>query len=232
MDKPEQPQASRKKTKETKRSGNFREKKGMEFQASRAIFIREQLFLGCSNAEVALPSVGEVVAREAIPLPVTTRGVGTGAVHLAKTVSKLTPTVDVDVRSIYRAGLGLVEARLARQQGMFTRTNPLSHYSKDVDVANSLIHTVRHIPMVPEPFYRLVNCIGVVKHQGDTYLPFLAKDKIANGRYVPVSTNVVLSNLRRTVVALSDPGTPRVAREDFGIVIRPFREPDGTGEGC
>lgn len=75
MEKPEQQTTSKKKTKETKRSGNFREKKGQEFQASRDIYIREQLFLGCSNAEGALPSVGEVGAREAIPLPITTRGV-------------------------------------------------------------------------------------------------------------------------------------------------------------
>lgn len=229
MDKPDQQPAPKKKTKETKRSGNFREKKGLEFQASRDIYIREQLFLGCSNAEGALPSVGEVVAREAIPLPITTRGVGTGAVHLAKTVSKLTPTVDMDVRSIYRAGLGLVEARLARQQGLFTRTKPLSHYSQDFTVANPLIQTIRRIPMVPEPFYRLVNCIGVLKHQGDTYLPVLAKEKQANGRYVPLCTNVTLSNLRKTVVALSDPVTPRVAREDF-IETQLFQELDGMGE--
>lgn len=152
-------------TRETKRSGNFRIKKGEEFHASRDIFIREQLFLGCSNATGALPSIGEVTAREAIPLPISTRGVGTGSVYLAKTVSKLTPAIDVDVRAIYRAGLGLAEARMSRQQGLFTKTNPLSGYSKDLDVSNPLIHTVRHIPIVPEPFFLHIEGISIYKLQ-------------------------------------------------------------------
>lgn len=201
--------------KQTKRSGNFREKKAEDFHASRDIYIREQLFVGCSNSEGALPSVGEVVAKEAIAMPISTRGVGTASIHMAKTVSKLTPAIEVDVRSVYRAGLGLVEARLARQQGMFNRPNSLAGDSLDVDVSNPLIHTIRHIPMVPEPFFRLVNCIGILKHQGDIYLPVLPKELYVRNAFTPRCHTVLLSNLRRTVEVLSDPRTPRLIREEF-----------------
>ncbi|KAJ8729027.1 hypothetical protein PYW07_006723 [Mythimna separata] len=176
---------------------------------------REQLFLGCSNTEGSLPSIGEVVAWEAIPMPISTRGVGTGTVHLAKSVTKLTPAVEVDVRSIYRPGLGLVEARVARQQGLFNKPNPLSHYSHDLEVSNLFIQTILYIPMVPEPFFRLVNCIGVLRHQGDVYLPVLPKEKYIQGSFMPNCSRVTLSNLRKTVVAMADPRTPRVVRDDF-----------------
>ncbi|KAJ8728992.1 hypothetical protein PYW07_006688 [Mythimna separata] len=43
-----------------------------------------------------------------------------------------------------------------------TRRDPLVGDSHDVDVSNPLIQTIRHIPMVPEPFFRILGALWLL----------------------------------------------------------------------
>lgn len=136
-----------------------------------------------------------------LTLSITTRGIGINlsafyadVANLLYTTNTEEPTVDLPViYQSYRALLGLVEMRLSKI-GHCRHYDHVYNYSSvnyDTDLFN--------IPII---FKRYLEAIYILKHKEIRYSPAMSKNIFIHGKFIPRPENIILSNLRQTVVAL------------------------------
>lgn len=158
--------------------------------------------------------LGYNVVTKAIPLTVSSRGIGFGVQHLAFATSSQRKFEMTDVYALYRVFLGVFEAKIQTVSQFYCDIIDASAM-KASKLDYKFITAARSITRLPEPIHRIIGMIGPVMHSKIRYLPCLPKDIYIEGRFVPEPTTVVLTNLRDVVVALSDPNTPRTYRSKF-----------------
>lgn len=195
----------------------LRDRRGNEFQKQQKDLIRAELGAGLSGVDEILNRIQEEQTLKAITLSITTRGIGFGICDLLYLSNSYQETIQIpDVYSIYRTFLAVTEAKLQHQRTLYPL--PIQHLSdvNPLSIDPQLQLVARTLTVTPTPFRRLINAIGIIKYDEKIYLPSVAKDVMDNDkRLVPLPESIVISNLRKVVVALADPQTPRVYRQNF-----------------
>lgn len=124
------------------------------------------------------------------------------------------------IYSTYRMALYGFEAKVRSIAGTVV---PLGdNVLNDVQRSNyptGFFSSAKTISGLPKQIEMVINSLGVVKADTCTYFPAIPKDVEAmvadEARFCPQPDRLVLSNLRKTVVALADLSTPVDWRRDF-----------------
>lgn len=148
-----------------------------------------------------------------LTLSVTTRGIG---FHLSRFVflCGYNRTPKLNIYATYRAFLGLFEIKL-KPNWLCTRIKPSETYRSSFVRTNPNL-TSPIVISVPEQIKRIINAVGNITIGQRTFVMAVAKERLhENGKLIPEPQNLLISNLRRTVEALSDPETPLQRREHF-----------------
>ncbi|CAG5011721.1 unnamed protein product [Parnassius apollo] len=149
-----------------------------------------------------------------LTLSITTRGIGMSICHMAYDISAAYGDVIrvPNIYSQYRVYLGILESKLQHIKRGIRVLPRLTDYTYNYAVACDAVNITR----VPEPIRKIVNSIGYIEHDKKVYVPAVAREVLDQyERLVPRAETVLLSNLRRTVVALANPDTPQISRETF-----------------
>lgn len=151
-----------------------------------------------------------------LTLSVTTRGIG---FHLGRFFlfnGEKFQLGEPNIYATYRAFLGLFEIKL-KPNWLCTRIKPSEAYrSSFVRTNPNLTSTI--VISVPEPINRIISAVGNVTIGQTTFVMSMASERLdENGKLIPEPQNLLVSNLRRTVEALSDPETPLHHREHFEL---------------
>ncbi|KAJ8688130.1 hypothetical protein QAD02_023925 [Eretmocerus hayati] len=196
------------------RSEQHRAKTGAATQASIAKALKENLGagIGLENVQGRLQLAK---ADLAIALPITSRGIGMGLCQMLFSLQAATLGQVPDIYGLYRAGLALYEAKLQRSKRHAKGTLRLTNYYRDVDEVQ-LQSLASGVSSCIEPIRQVVNAVGHFEHRNCVYRPaMMANLTNALGARYPQPGNILLSNLRWTVEALSDPTTPELYRAAF-----------------
>jgi hypothetical protein len=200
-----------------KRKEKFREDKGdREVQLDQER-IKDKLFVGTAGEDDALARLQESQTLKAITLSITTRGIGFGLCHLVFLSSSYNNRITIpNIYAMYRSYLGVVEAKLQ----LIKRDYPLparnSESTYDYQIDATVLSVAQTVTVAPEPIRRIINAIGIIKHEEKVYIPAVSTDRYDNReRFVPRPEALMLSNLRTVVVSLSNPQTPEVYRTRF-----------------
>ncbi|KOB68988.1 Uncharacterized protein OBRU01_16414 [Operophtera brumata] len=178
--------------------------------------IRSKLFAGVSNASGAMGHLGSTSVHQAIPIPVTSRGIGFATCAFARALAGYRGFDSPTVHSLYRAFLGIFEAKMRQTKLKFPAVNTQYPHCQEFHHSPEWIAVLNTATVLPEPLYSIICNVGVLKFGDDIYLPVMSKDWTdAHGLFVPAPHTVTLSNLRRTVTSLSSGATPRAVRDEF-----------------
>lgn len=95
-----------------------------------------------------------------------------------------------------------------------TSHNPASYFI--FDNTSTFIDICEEVSFLPDIFARVLNSIGYLRVGDKLYVPRFAPVMLTDDRrYIPRPESIILSTLRRTVVAMSDRGTPQEFRRLF-----------------
>lgn len=182
--------------------------------------VKERLGYGLENEADLLSRAGENTTRKSIALGITSRGIGFGVLETYRYLTNYGDPRLPDIYKVYRIALYCFEAKARSVVGTVV---PLGDNVAD-ETQRTLYPTgfflsARTISGLPKQIAMIINAIGVIKAENCTYYPVLPKDIEAevNGAtlFCPQPDRVILSNLRKTVVALADPAIPVIWRQDF-----------------
>lgn len=143
-------------------------------------------------------------------LSVTSRGVGIGTTHLTYVAKQYDERIRVpSIHAQYRAYLALFEAKLMNVVEHYPLVPRFSeHINAHVGLNAEFLRIIKTFSFVPTPIKKIIDAIGILKHEDKVYLPVMAASPTdANGVIRPRPESTCFSNLRETVVALSNPQT-------------------------
>ncbi|KAJ8713833.1 hypothetical protein PYW08_007453 [Mythimna loreyi] len=148
-------------------------------------------------------------------LSITTRGIGLNLCafyyNTIRDYPKFGRTLP-NIYAVYRAMLALVEVKLMKV-GVPLRDFELV-YRNSVYLWEEIIGWSSFL--IPVTIQKLIDAIGIIENEDEgTYFPVMSKNTLIDGRFVPRPENILLSNLRETVVALADPNNPVLHKETF-----------------
>lgn len=198
------------------RDDEFKKKQGAQTQEKFKTTVKKTLVTGLPTMEQLLLKIEENNAHVTVNMPITTRGIGLSLVYMYYTTATVKDLILPDIYAIYRVGLALVESKLqlARREYTLPQRTPELVYNYNQEAALSAV--LREITVFPEPIKRIINALGVIRYEGVLYLPFLMRNSYTRtDQFIPRPENIVLSNLRQTVVALGDAATPIAYRRAF-----------------
>lgn len=116
----------------------------------------------------------------------------------------------------YRVFLALVEAKHLIVQRSITVNQPDIDNFEYIPASEDFISTMKTFVCVPDQIYSIINAIGKVKTNDRVYVPQFGRcNHTRNERFIPQSEQITYSNLRRTVLALSNDLTPLEYRRRF-----------------
>lgn len=152
-----QPNTSKNKRKrhQKDRATTFRETKSTAFSDERTRSkmaglgvgpngIRSKLFSGVSNASGEMGHLGSISVHEPIPISVTSRGIGFATCAFSRALAGYRGFDTPTVHSLYRAFLGIFEAKMRQSKINFPAVNPLFHDCRDFHHSTDWI-TVQHM---------------------------------------------------------------------------------------
>ncbi|XP_026474001.1 uncharacterized protein LOC113377792 [Ctenocephalides felis] len=144
-------------------------------------------------------------------LSVTSRGIGVGTTHLTYVAKQYDENIRVpNIYAQFRAYLALFEAKLMNVVEHFPIVPRFAdHINTHRGLNAEFLRTIiRSFSFVPTPIKRIIDAIGILKHEDKIYLPVMAASPTTEqGVIRPRPESTCFSNLRDTVVALSDPQT-------------------------
>lgn len=185
-------------SRDQKRGEERREKVSDIVSQEIVVKAKESLFQGLSEDDLNKRMI-QTSSMKALPLAVTTRGVGFGTQVLANVTKKYRDGITIpDIKSLYRAFLGILECKIIESN--FGEVIEDDSEVKRNSLSQDYIIQSNAVVKLPEPINRIVQSIGRVSNFDESYIPCLPKDIVdVNGVFVPVPETVVLSNLRKTV---------------------------------
>lgn len=201
----------------TKRMEQHRFKTGMQTTINNQEDIKSEIFAFVTNEQ--LEKLTSNYNKKAQMLPVTSRNVGISTVSLLYTSIHYRHNLVIpNIYSMYRVFLAAFEARiinLRKQSGIMLR-NSEAIYPHLTARAN-FIEDISRFNAYPLAIKMIVDAIGIVTDANDVaYLPVVAQSRRDDeGHLLPRPENLLLSNLRETVVELSDEDTPQEIRRRF-----------------
>ena len=131
-------------------------------------------------------------------LSISTRGIGLNLCSFYASQLKYLSRRDLpDIYAVYRAILAIVEQKLYNL-GIPPR------FSEHVYIYNHRLG-IYGCFWIPVTLQRIIDAIGVIATENvGVYFPVMSRDTEIDGKFVPRPENILLSNLRQTVVALAD----------------------------
>ncbi|XP_073966383.1 uncharacterized protein [Choristoneura fumiferana] len=156
----------------------------------------------------------EGAATESKGLSITTRGLGLAACNLCYVAASA--GVAAPVYAMYRVFLGVAEAKLNACSKHLE--GPMSAFQHEYKVTPDMLDAPLSVPILPALIKHIIDVIDVITVDGTTYCPFVAaQERDAAGEQYPRPENLLLSNLRETVEALSSPKSSIAYRQAFKI---------------
>lgn len=201
----------------TKRMEGFRKDMSHKNEAVYQEDLKKLLFVGTHGEEDALARLGEAQQLRAITLSITTRSIGFGIAQTMFTAITINENIlPPPCYSLYRIFLAMLEAKL---EGLKT-DYPL--VSRDTArtfqyISNPRLQHLAHtVTVAPTPIAKAISAVGLIKRDGIVYIPAVMEDAYSRDEmFVPRPETVLYSNLRRIVLALSNPATPERVRTYF-----------------
>lgn len=151
--------------------------------------------------------------------PISTRGTGILTVmtcSAAQLLRKAPPAVEMPVLPLYRVTLALFQQKYARICSELSATSQIPRKKVVGDL--NLDNLLSQLGKIPKPMQMMLDCIGSFTlnyaHDEVTFLPPDLHNSPSN-LLLPDAGNILLNNLRATVVALANPATPVAYRRAF-----------------
>ncbi|XP_054271189.1 uncharacterized protein LOC128991928 [Macrosteles quadrilineatus] len=199
-----------------------RESVGMDNSESFEKAIRGKLLAGLKDEATGVATKKAALTETAVPLQISTRQIGFGLTNMLNTANvdqKLSQMANANrgtINQYYRIGLSLIETKLFKTSTRISEAideiEELPKLKRDTEFQNISTTAVR----VPEPIATFVNSIGLFKDTTESCFTSMPVDHISEtGEFVPLPENLRISNLRQTVVALSNPATQEATRTYF-----------------
>ncbi|UYV84844.1 UBA2 [Cordylochernes scorpioides] len=202
-------QAPRKRGEEkrTERSLQFREKNA-EFMNQLTKELEAKLFIGAPSVLVAAEK--QTPVEYAVPVPISTRGVGLACNAVAQRLQGLLTPVRYaafNVDALYRVSMAQLHYKLERvcSKGHSFRSHvPVI---QPMDYPTELL--LRENRRTFKPIADIINMIGTVVFEGGTYVPYVPDAPIENPLFM------TFPRLRPAVVAMHDFETPAPQRQAY-----------------
>ena len=157
----------------------------------------------CLTPTTTLSRVNVHKSPQSIVLPITTRGVGFGLAYVYKLVSSNQFIEPPSIYSIYRASLAILEAKTENAIG-YNCTLRQQEECYSIVKSAGIHRLTANFKTVLGPLKRLVNAVGPFEHSGLKYVPSAMRNIQLRDGIQPRPENILISNLREKVVALSD----------------------------
>lgn len=211
------------KARSSNRMEDFRRRKSTEYAEAYQEEIRKTLLVGVHGEDDALARLGETQQQRACTLSVTTRGVGLGICQTMYTAITINENILLpSVYSLYRIFLAVTEAKLESLKSDYPLTSRHSDLTFKYSISSKMQHLARTVTVAPTPLVKLINAIGIIKKDGAIYLPAVHDTvRSREEEVIPLPENILYSNLRETVLALSNERTPvrhRIHFEDHNSI--------------
>lgn len=198
------------------RKDNFREVKSTEYQNDLRSETMKNLLIDDAEQERMRAQLKKVITSR-ITAPISTRGTGiltTMTCAAAQILRQPVPFQDIPLLPMYRVALAMFQQKYARVclelgpsvEGHFPR--------KGVSVNVEIECRLSEVGRIPKPLQMLIDCIGTYSSHNEE-VTFLPCDQYHHGLLLPDSGNILLENLRATVLSLSNPQVPIVYRRAF-----------------
>lgn len=147
---------------------------------------------------------------EPMLLSITTRGIGLNvcsvyadAIRNSRNRNELP-----DIHAVYRAMLAIAETKLYKLGRPFRKNSEQIYNRRD----NWRLLEHDYFYSIPVTLQRMIEAIGIIEIKDEgVYFPVMSKNTVIDGEFMPRPENILLSNLRETVVALADPGGAEAA---------------------
>lgn len=199
------------------RVDSLRRDRGVIVDAELAKALQNKLFPGVKSEQSAADKLEVVSTLKAITLCITTRSMGFGTVTTFLAMMDLQNVpLRGDIYQFYRVSLAIFESKVQFcQRGVQMIVGNNDDYLRLNNTAD-FMQVCKTKAILPDPISRPINAIKNVKVYDRQYYPKFAADREdQDGNFIPQSEHVTLSNLRRTVVALSRNATPLEIRRRF-----------------
>lgn len=181
--------------------------------------VKERLGFGFKGEKEILQRLGDEPSRYAVPIAVTSRGIGFG---IATTYQSLTNYGDArppSIYSMYRVSLYAFEAKLTSLLG---KTIPIENFDGAIlspRYTQAYYAQARTLSCLPKPVVMILDAVGITTVYNVQYVPVMAHPiySTINGvrRLYPLAEQVSFSYLRDIVVALASESTPLEWRRRF-----------------
>lgn len=189
-------------------------KTGFQTHQKRLDDIKSEIFAFVTNEQ--LEKLTSNVNKKPQMLPVTSRNIGISTVSLLHTANQYRENLQMpDMYAMFRVFLASFEAKIIklRKESGISLRNSEAIYSHSTARAN-FMEDIARFSAYPLAVKMTIDAIGVVTDTNDVaYLPVVADiRRDAEGHLLPRPENLLLSNLRETVVELADEETPAEIR--------------------
>jgi hypothetical protein len=175
--------------------------------------LNAKLGVGLKEVEDALNQIEANKTMKAVTLLVTTRSLGFCAAQIYFQASAQRNPVYCNIYAFYRVNLALSEARIHNirkiQEAQIQRSNEVY----EVPTRPDFLQVTQTVNAYPDQIGRILKAVGPISEGEEYFIPALAAGQRTRRRVmIPQSERIVLSNLRDTVVALSD------QRSTYGVL--------------
>lgn len=198
------------------RFSTHRTEKNNETNAMLSDELKKKLYPGVKDDMSVMDRLEAYNTSKAITLTITTRAIGMGTLHIFACLYEFNNVpVRGSIYQLYRVSLAVLEAKIQFvQRGVSLIQNNEDDFKHNT-FNEEWLQAAKAVVVLPDQISSIVNAIGKTTAYDATYVPKLARDNYHEGRFVPQSEQVVLSNLRNTVEALSREETPVQQRRAF-----------------
>lgn len=109
----------------------------------------------------------------------------------------------------------MLDGRLSTIQGTLKHPIAQGALTQEINSSSVIMDITKTINAYPDPLGRIIKSVGPFSDGGEYHVPAVAANSYHNGRFLPRSDNITFSNLRQTVVALSQEETLPELRHAF-----------------
>jgi hypothetical protein len=175
-----------------------------------------KLGVGLKEVEDALNQIEANKTTKAVTHLVTTRTLGFCAAQIYFQSSAQWNLVYCSIYAFYQVNLALFETRLYNIRKIQEEPIQFADEVYEVPTRPDFMQIAQTVNAYPDQVGRMIKAVGPITKGGEYFVPALATGHYTrNGRLIPQSEHVVLSNLRDTVVAVADQATQPQVREAF-----------------
>lgn len=202
----------------TRHDEEFRERVGATVEDERRNAILKRLHADEFQL-AAIVSPSSSIANFAAPIPIATRAIGLITNETIERIKRVfQPERVQQAGNVYQMFLGSL-AQFYLHMESAERKSELTFkrcYSRPVQgLASQMDQIIRSNAQNFRPIVSLIETVGITKHQDIYYVPVIPEPEVSDQEFVPNPFYVNLSNLRHTLLYLSDSETSFEIRRFF-----------------